>query len=276
MKLLRFLSIILFISIFVLIACQKDENDEYVYMGTAFVGQSIPLGTTFSYSDGIYYHEVSFINQNSYNWRQVEGQLDFSTIVPCEYNSTTGEFSDSMVYSRNDQSFGRIQYFPVSFCIDNMEKMYLFTHDALKDTTLIFPRTIAEKITGSEGTMEGSYTSGFNLYSWYTYSGNLADNQLEAELNYTYGAGTFSGTYTARSIGQSSIDLPEYGFETSSFDTTYHTTFSGTWEYNESDNTISETMTSPIVRNFTYTPYWVSYNDKLYLATSSTRFYQKE
>lgn len=276
MKLLRSLSIILLISVFVFIGCQKDEDSEGTFMGIAYIGQSIPIGTRYSYSEGIYSTWVSFIDQNSYNWGQEDGQGEMSWIVPCEYNSTTGEFSDSMVITHDDNTYGRYQYFPASFCIDNMNKMYLFTFNAERDTSLIFPRPIFEKTIGSEGTLEGSYTSGFTYHGWFSNTDGFAENRVNAEVNYTYGASTFSGTYTTRIIGESTLNIPEYEIEIGTIDSTYTVTFSGTWEYNKTDNTISEIITSPIVSNFTYTPYWVSYNDKLYLVTSLTRFYQKE
>ena len=262
---------------FIFSSCEEDENNVETYMGTAYVGQSIPVNTKYSYSEGTYSTWVSFIDQSSYNWSQtdVQGEMP-AMIVPCEYNTTTGEFSDSVVASYGDNTYGATKYYPISFCIDNSNKMYLFTFDLQRDTNLTFPHTIAEKITGSEGTLEGSYKSSFKSRGWFSNADGIADSQVEGEINYTYGAGTFSGTSTARYIAESTLSIPEYGIEIGSVDSTHTITFNGTWEYNKTDNTIIETITSPIASSYTYTPYWVSYNDKLYLVTSSTRFYQKE
>jgi len=272
---------ILFLSIsFVLFSCSTEptEPTEEIYMGTAYVGQSIPVDTKYSYSEGTYSTWVSFIDQNSYNWSQTDVQGEMPTmIVPCEYNTTTGEFSDSLKVTGGDgYTYGATNYFPISFCIDDMNKMYLLTINMQNDTNLIFPRTIAEKITGSEGTLEGSYQSSYKLNGWISNADGFAGTIIEGEVNYIYSASTFSGTYSERFIAESTINLPEYGIEIGKRDSTHTITFNGTWEYNKEDNTISETITSPIVKTDTYTPYWVSYNDKLYLVTSLTRFYQKE
>lgn len=283
-KLFAFLALSIFL-VFTT-SCEKDEDVEpteddeptvETYIGTAFVGQSIPVDTKYSYSEGTYSTWVSFIDQSSYNWSQtdVQGEIP-AMIVPCEYNTTTGEFSDSIIITHNDETFGRYHYFPISFCIDSMNKMYLFTFDALIDTNLTLSSFIAEKITGSEGTLEGSYKSSFKSRNLYSNADGLAENWIDSEFNYSFGAGTFSGSWTTRVIGESNLSIPEYGIEPISIDSTYSETFSGTWEYNKTDNTISLTITSPIDSNYTFTPYWVSYNDKLYMVTSLTRFYQKE
>lgn len=270
----RFTLLVLAFALFMTFSCEKDE-DEDIYMGTAYIGQSIPVDTKYSYSEGTYSAWISFIDQNSYTWGQEDVQGDMSMIVPCEYNTTTGEFSDSMAVTNGDDTYGATKYFPTSFCIDNLNKLYLITFDAQKDTNLTFPHTIAEKTTGSEGTLEGTYKSSFKTNNWFSNADGLAESKIEAEVNYTYGAGTFSGTLTARYINESTLSLPEWGIEIGSSDITETINFSGTWEYNKTDNTISETLTSPIDSSYTYTPYWVSYNDKLYLVTSLTRFYQK-
>ena len=269
--------LILAFVMFMTFSCEKDEDSEDIYMGTAYIGQSIPVDTKYSYSEGTYSAWISFIDQSSYNWGQadVQGEMP-AMIVPCEYNSTTGEFSDSMAVTFDGNTYGATKYFPTSFCIDNSNKLYLITFDSQKDTNLIFPRTIAEKLSGSEGNIEGAYKSSLKTNNWFSNADDLAESKIEAEVNYTYGAGTFSGTLTARFIDESTLSLPEWGIEIGSSDITETINFSGTWEYNKTNNTISETLTSPIDSSYTYTPYWVSYNDKLYMITSLTRFYQKE
>jgi len=273
----RFTLLTLVFAMFMIISCEKDEPSEEIYMGTAYVGQSIPIGTKYSYSEGSNWSSVSFIDKNSYTWGQGNVNDGMTMTVQCEYNTTTGEFSDSIEITGGDgNNYGATNYFPISFCIVDMNKMYLLTVDMQNDTNLTFPRTIAEKITGSEGTLEGSYQSSYKLNGWISNADGFAGTIIEAEVNYTYSAGTFSGTYSERIIAESTLSMPDYGIEIGTIDSTRTINFSGTWEYNKADNTISETITSPIVKTETYTPYWVSYNDKLYLVTSLTRFYQKE
>lgn len=273
----QYMPILIFAGMIIgLMSCEKDGNGETVYMGTAYVGKPIPLNTNYSYSEDTYSYQVSFLSNKSYSWGGLlGGAIDTTLTVPCEYNPTTGEFSDSLVMTKHGQTMGRTQYFPTSFCIDDLNKMYLFTFDTSKDTALIFPRTIAGKISGSAGTLEGSYTSSFGGRNWYAFEAGLAEFSLTGEVNYTYTASTFSGTYTARIITNSNIGDPELGIEIISTDTIYTVPFSGTWHYNQADSTISETMTSPTTLNFSYKPSWVSYNGKLYMVTSLTRFYQK-
>ena len=81
--------IILAFATFMFSSCDTDENEEpgkEIYMGTAYIGQSIPVDTKYSYAEGTYSTWVSFINQSSYNWSQTDVQEEMpAMIVPCEY-----------------------------------------------------------------------------------------------------------------------------------------------------------------------------------------------
>jgi hypothetical protein len=250
-----------------------------VFMGTAYAGQSIPFGTEYGYSEGSYSTSVLFSDGNSYIWEQTEGEDTMPPMeIPCEYDETTGEFSNHMASTWDGTTFGQISHFPVSFCTNDLSKLYLFTisqSDIEPELGLVFPRTIAEKTAGSEGSLEGTYHSNFDGENWVTTPDGTASMEYEGVVDYVYGAGTFSGTYVLRSIMTSDIEIPDYGIEIGTSDTTETIEFSGTWEYNEADNTITETITSHDGDPQTYTPYWVSYNDNLYLVTSQTRFYQR-
>lgn len=277
----KFTLLVLAFAMFTIFSCEKDENSADIYMGIAYIGQSIPVDTKYTYSKDDYSLSIEFINATSYEFGQAQGSNVMPPMtIPCVYNSITGEFSNRMEATHDVTTWGQIQNFPTSFCIDDYNKLYLFTFDPHStDVDLTFPRTIAEKTAGVAGTIEGSYQSSFSSDNWITITGDgagTADMQLEAELNYTYGDGVFSGTLTTRNIMESDLTLPDYGIEPGSSDETINIDFNGTWEYNETDNTITETILSPVVETYTYTPYWVSYNNKLYLVTSLTRFYQKE
>ncbi len=287
----KYISLIILAGMFIsLMSCKKEDNGDdnggdngdepngEVYMGTAFTGQSIPVETTYSYDGGDYYSEVTFKNNSRYQWnhtmRTDSGDFEFSEIVTCKYDPVSGAFSDTLEVTHDEKTMGIGHYFPVSFCINELKKLYLFTFDVQRDTAIIFPRIIAEKVSGSAGTIKGSYKASCAGHNWYAIPDGLAQFRMDAQLDYTYGENTFSGTSTVRLLMESNIEMP--GQEVGSLDTTFTTSFNGTWEFDEITNTIQETMTSPDNRKFTYTPYWVSYNDKLYLVTSLSRFYQKE
>jgi hypothetical protein len=124
--------------------------------------------------------------------------------------------------------------------------------------------------------MVGTYRTTYEGDNWMYTAEGMADMKMENTVNFTYDANTFSGTYVTRLITESTLEIPDYGITIGSSDETETINFSGTWVYNAADNTITETYTTPEVMTVTYTPYWVSYNGKTYLATSLNRFYQKD
>lgn len=258
-------------------SCDKDEKDDSsIYMGIEYTGQQIPMGTKYSYTEGTYTASVSFIDENSYNWGQSDVQGIMSMVVPCSYNSVTGEFSDTMIAGNSSTEYGAIQYYPISFVIDDMNKLYLHTNNYQIDTSTNFHRYILEKTSGEAGTLEGTYTGSFYGDNWIYEDSSMADMKMETTVSFTYEANTFSGTYVTRLITESTMDIPEYGIIAGISDNTETTAFSGTWIYNKANNTITETFTTSEVSPVIYTPYWVSYNEKTYLVTSLTRYYQKD
>lgn len=265
---------VMLISLF--LSCENEEETEKLFVGKAYIGQSIPVDTKFTYSSGDYSSWISFIDKNSYNWGQKNSDGEMTMVVPCEYDKVTGEFSDSMVAGFGDIEYGAWQYFPTSFYIEELGNLYLLTFNSQNDTNLVFPRTVAEKTAGDPGTMEGTYKSVFKSCGWITMPDGTAESIIEAEVNYTYAADTFSGTFTTRLTGESTLEIPEYDIEIGTIDETETISFSGTWTYNEADSTITETMIEPEHGTHTYKPYWVTYNNKLYLVTSLTRAYIKE
>ena len=258
-------------------SCKKDDTDDKsVHMGIDYVGQSIPMETSYSFTEGTYTATVSFNDENSYDWSQSDVQGSMSMEVPCSYNSVTGEFSDTTIANNGTDEYGAIQHYPISFVIDDMNKLYLHTYNTQFDTSVDFHCYILEKTEGKAGTMEGSYTASHEGDNWMSTAEGSADMIMENMVTFTYEANTFSGSCVTRLITESTLDIPEYGITTGTSDNTETINFTGTWVYNELENTITETYTTPEAFTITYTPYWVSYNGKTYLATSLNRYYIKD
>lgn len=266
--------IILSFVLFVFFSCDKNEDNKTVFMGIAYDGQSIPVNKKYSFTEGTYTASVSFIDENSYTWSQNDVQGNMSMVVPCDYNAVTGEFSDTTIADNGTDEYGSIQSYPVSFVIDDMKMLFLHTYSFQRDTALLYPLIVVEKKVGKAGTLVGTYEGSFYLDNWMSGDAGMADMKIEATVTLTYTENTFTGTYSTHTISESTISIPEYGIEAGTSEKTETTAFSGTWSYDEATNTITETISVPETITNTYTPYWVTFNGKLYLATSLTRCYQ--